>query len=234
MIDVHCHFDFAENPLEYILENEKNKIITIGMTNLPSHFIMGMCHIKKFKYIRLALGLHPLLASEHKKEYIIFLENIDKTSYIGEIGLDFSQEGIATKDIQIESFLFVLDNIKQKSKILSVHSRRAEEMTFSILKKNNMKNVIFHWYSGSIKLLLEIVEQGYYFSINPSMIKSENGRKIIKNIPKEKMLTETDYPFVKENILYCYQYLANLWKNNNEEVENIINSNFSRLIKGVY
>jgi TatD DNase family protein len=229
MIDTHCHFDFAKNPLEYISKNETNKIITIGMTNLPSHFNMGMLHVKRFKYIRLALGLHPLLAMEHEKEYANFLQNIDKTSYIGEVGLDYSREGIATKDMQIKSFAFVLNNLKQKSKLLSVHSRRAEETTFSMLSINSIENVIFHWYSGSIKLLSKILDRGYYFSINPAMVKSEHGKRVISEIPEERMLTETDYPFVKENILDCYQYLADLWKKETKEIESIIQSNFNRL-----
>jgi TatD DNase family protein len=233
MIDAHCHFDYAGNPLGYISKNEENKIITIGMTNLPSHFEMGFFRIKKYHYIRLALGLHPLLALEHEKEYSKFLQNIDKTSYIGEIGLDFSREGFSTKDIQIKSFSFVLDNVKKRSKILSVHSRHAEEMTLSLLLENNIKNVIFHWYSGPVKLLSKIIDRGYYFSINPSMIKSDNGKKIISSVPKEKMLTETDFPFVKEDISLTYQYLSSLWQMTNSEVEAIIHLNFSELLKEI-
>ena len=92
MIDVHCHFDMAKNPEKYISDNEKKQIITIGMTNLPSHFKMGINHVKGYKFIRLALGLHPLRATEHAKEYSKFKQYLDMTSYIGEVGLDFSRE----------------------------------------------------------------------------------------------------------------------------------------------
>ena len=92
IIDTHCHIDMYENPLEVALECEQKGVITIGMTNLPSHFELGRPHLLAFKKVRLALGLHPLYAESHKKELPIFLRNISKTSYIGEIGLDFSKD----------------------------------------------------------------------------------------------------------------------------------------------
>src|SRR5690554_6270544 len=124
MIDVHCHFDLTNNPEKYISDNEKKQIVTIGMTNLPSHFQMGVYHIKKYRYIRLALGLHPLKAEDHESEYLKFKQYIDATSYIGEVGLDFSREGIRNKEIQIKSLNLVLDLVKNKKKIISLHSRK--------------------------------------------------------------------------------------------------------------
>lgn len=234
MIDVHCHFDIAKNPESYILNNEKKRIITIGMTNLPSHFHMGIRHIRQFKYIRLALGLHPLRAVDHAKEYFLFKQFIDETSYIGEVGLDFSKEGFSTKEIQIESFEFVLDCIKTKNKILSVHSRRAEKETLEMLTAKGIENAIFHWYSGSLNVLRDIVNSGYYFSINSAMIQSENGRKIIAEIPKELILTETDFPFIeKGKISDVHIYLSNLWNISTEEVDQIIDSNFKKNLRRI-
>lgn len=234
MIDVHCHFDMAQNPEKYISNNEKRQIITIGMTNLPSHFQMGINHVKRYKYIRLALGLHPLRAKEHVKEYSKFRQYIDETSYIGEVGLDFSREGFSTKEIQIKSFEFVLDCIRTKNKILSLHSRRAEKDTLEMLTEKGIENAIFHWYSGSIKTLNDIVNSGFFFSINSAMIQSDNGKKIIAEIPRELILTETDYPYIdNSNIADVHTYLSNLWNVSTENVEQIINSNLKRIIQRI-
>lgn len=231
MIDVHCHFDMAKYPEKYISENEKKKIITIGMTNLPSHFQMGINHVSEYKYIRLALGLHPLMAEEHLNEYSIFKEYIDATSYIGEVGLDFSMGGVSTKAIQIKSFDFVLDCVKDKSKILSLHSRRAETHALDMLIENNIENAIFHWYSGSLATLNKIIDSGFYFSINSAMVHSTNGQKIISAIPPKFILTETDFPFIENsNISIVHEMLAHLWNTSVLEVEQIINSNFKTLI----
>ncbi|KAA6317850.1 D-aminoacyl-tRNA deacylase [termite gut metagenome] len=234
MIDVHCHFDMAKNPEKYISDNERNKIITIGMTNLPSHFQMGVPHVKKYKYIRFALGLHPLRAKEHANEYSRFQQCIDKTSYIGEVGLDFSREGFSTNEIQIKSFEFVLENIKGKSKILSLHSRRAEKEVLDMLIEKGIKNAIFHWYSGTLKTLQDIVDAGFFFSINSAMIQSDNGKKIISKIPKELILTETDFPFIENSyIRNVHNYLSQLWGMSESEVEYNIGLNFRKIIQKI-
>lgn len=234
MIDVHCHFDMAKNPEKYISDNEKRKIITIGMTNLPSHFQMGINHVRRYKYIRLALGLHPLRAKEHVKEYSKFKQYINETSYIGEVGLDFSREGYSTKEIQIKSFEFVLDCIKTKNKILSLHSRRAEKETLEMLIEKRIGNAIFHWYSGSFSTLRSVVRSEFYFSINSAMIQSDNGKKIISEIPKELVLTETDFPFLSNNnISDVHIFLSKLWNVTETETERIIADNFNRLLKKI-
>lgn len=234
MIDVHCHFDMAQNPEKYILDNEKRQIITIGMTNLPSHFQMGVNHVRRYKYIRLALGLHPLRAKEHTKEYSKFRQYVDETSYIGEVGLDFSREGFSTKEIQIKSFEFVLDCIRTKNKILSLHSRRAEKETLEMLTGKGIENAIFHWYSGSLSVLRNVANSGFFFSINSAMIQSDNGKKIIAEIPKELILTETDFPYIdNSNIADVHMYLSNLWNISIENVEQIIDSNLNRIIQRI-
>ena len=233
MIDVHCHFDMAKNPEKYISDNEKKQNITIGMTNLPSHFKMGINHVKGYKFIRLALGLHPLRATEHAKEYSKFKQYLDMTSYIGEVGLDFSREGFSTKEIQIKSFEFVLDCIKSKNKILSLHSRRAEKEILEMLIKNRIRNAIFHWYSGSINIIEKIVEYGYFFSINSAMSSSENGRKIISKIPRELILTETDFPYTNGNLIDTYSYLSDIWGESKDFVKNTIKQNFLRIIQNI-
>ena len=204
------------------------------MTNLPSHFQMGVNHVRRYKHIRLALGLHPLRAKEHAKEYSKFRQYIDETSYIGEVGLDFSREGFSTKDVQIKSFKFVLDCIRTKNKILSLHSRRAEKETLEMLIEKGIENAIFHWYSGSLNVLRNIANSGFFFSINSAMIQSDNGRKIIAEIPKELILTETDFPYIEnDDITSIYVWLSKLWNTTTKDVELTIDANFQRLIRRI-
>lgn len=197
-------------------------------------FSNGVNHVRRYKYIRLALGLHPLRAKEHVKEYSKFRQYIDETSYIGEVGLDFSREGFSTKDIQIKSFKFVLDCIRTKNKILSLHSRRAEKETLEMLIEKGIDNAIFHWYSGSLNVLRNIANSGFFFSINSAMIQSDNGRKIIAEIPKELILTETDFPYIEnDDITSIYVWLSKLWNTTTKDVELTIDANFQRLIQRI-
>lgn len=238
MIDSHCHIDLYNNPLQVAQESERQGIITIGMTNLPSHFEIGYPHLLKFKKVRLALGMHPLYANEHKKEFQSFVKNISRTSYIGEIGLDFSKEGIASKELQLNSFKMILNELSGKKKLLSIHSRKAEKDVLQLLLENDIESAIFHWYSGPIQLIDRIVKEGYYFSINPAMIKSKSGIQVITKIPKERVLTESDGPFITIDnrqikpldIHLVLTYLSTLWNVSIEEVNLIIHENFKKLI----
>lgn len=226
MIDTHCHFDMMPNPEAYIRERERQGDIVIGMTNAPSHFQMGYQHVKKFKRIRLALGFHPLLAHEQQEELPLFEQLIDKTSYIGEIGLDFSREGFATKEIQMKSLERILAILSGKSKIISVHSRKAEPMLLSLLKTYNIKNVIFHWYTGDLSLIQDILNAGYFFSINEAMVSTAKGKKIVDILPSYRILTETDCPFNrKSNLNSVYSYLNKIGCD-----EQTVYNNFNGLI----
>lgn len=195
MIDVHCHFDMMPNPEAYVRQKEEMGDVVIGMTNLPSHFQMGQPYIMHYKHIRLGLGFHPLLAAENKNELPLFKRMVDETSYIGEIGLDFSREGYASKEEQITVLKEILTTLRGKRKIVSVHSRRAEKELLGLLREFNIENVIFHWYSGSVSLIPAILERGYYFSINEAMTLSHSGKSIIDKIPQDRILMETDAPY---------------------------------------
>lgn len=227
MIDTHCHFDMMLHPEAYIRERECRGDIVIGMTNAPSHFQMGYQQVKKFKRIRLALGFHPLMAHELQEELPLFQQLIEKTSYVGEIGLDFSREGIVTKEIQIKSLERILSMLSDRNKIISVHSRKAEPMLLSLLKAYNVKNVIFHWYTGDLSLIPDILNAGYFFSINEAMISTAKGKKIIDILPSNRILTETDSPFNrKSNLNKVYSYLSEIGF-----TEHMIYNNFKGLIE---
>lgn len=225
-IDTHCHFDMMLQPEVYIKQKEQAGDIVIGMTNLPSHFQMGFSHIKGYKHIRLALGLHPLRVEEGRKELTLFKRLIDQTSYIGEIGLDFSRDGITSKDVQVAVLRAVLATIQDKKKIISVHSRRGEKELLELLCEYNIKNVIFHWYSGPVGLIPAILDQGYYFSINEAMCLSKNGKAIIEKIPKDRILTETDAPYNdRSNIRRALEFL--------HMSETDVYKNFGKLLKSI-
>lgn len=229
MIDTHCHFDMMPNPEAYIQERERQGDITIGMTNAPSHFRMGYINVQHFRHIRLALGFHPLLACELQEELPLFERLIDKTSYVGEIGLDFSREGAATKEMQIKSLERILSIVSGKNKIISVHSRKAEQQLLFLLKKYHIKNVIFHWYTGDLALVPDILDEGYYFSINEAMVSTLKGKRIIDNLPSYRILTETDSPYNrKDSLNNVYSYLNKIGCD-----EQIICNNFRRLISSL-
>lgn len=238
MIDVHCHIDQFAKPLEIAQKSEDKGITTIAVTSLPEHFKLGYPHFVNFKHVRLALGYHPMLVGNNIFDENLFRSLSIKTSYIGEIGLDFSEKDASKRQLQIDTLQTIFDIIDDRPRFISLHSRRAEKSLYDILTDIKIERVVFHWYSGPLFLIDKIISAGHYFSINPAMIVSKNGQKIIERIPSDRILTETDGPYVKikgvsvqpEDTKLILEYLAVIWNKSFEEVNNIIHHNFTTLI----
>jgi TatD DNase family protein len=120
----------------------------------------------------------------------------------------------------------------------SIAARGAEEVTLKLLEEFKIRNPVLHWYSGTLPILISTIEQGNYFSINPAMIISKKGRDIIDKIPKNRILTESDGPYIQfkgnpiksSDIYNVINYLKDLWKINSEQVEKQISNNFMDII----
>src|SRR5690606_4756089 len=124
-------------------------------------------------------------------------ELLPQARYIGEVGLDY-KTGINFKAKQVKFFETLIEKSNnQGGKILTIHSRKSAEDIVSIIGSDFNGKYILHWYSGNLKTLRIAVENGAYFSVNYSMTKSVSGQKIISEIPLNKLLLESDGPFIK-------------------------------------
>ena len=196
--DTHFHLDLFKNPEEITRKIEAAKVYTIAVTNSPTVFFHTQKITSGCKYVKPALGLHPELACERRMEVAKFIELISETRYIGEVGLDNYNKTPANYSAQMKVFQNIVQAcFDNKDKILSVHSRRAARDVIRMIGGNFPSKIILHWFSGSQKELESALEYGFYFSINYSMTKSANGRQIIKSLPTNKILIETDGPFVE-------------------------------------
>lgn len=238
-IDTHFHLDLFKDPKSILDQIEKNRIYTIAVTNAPSVFYHTENLTKSCKYIRPALGFHPELVFERKNELSIFLDNIKRTRYIGEVGLDYGKQSGRDKVGQREVFEKIIAACTDyNDKILTIHSRGSYKNVIDILGKNFPNKVIMHWYSGSLKELYKAIDYDYFFSVNLPMTFSEKGRKIISSIPKDKILTESDGPFTHYNekkfsplmIPIIIEKLSSILMMDNEECKQLLYKNFVRLI----
>ncbi|KGO91013.1 Qat anti-phage system TatD family nuclease QatD [Flavobacterium subsaxonicum] len=200
LFDTHFHLDLTAMPDQTARAIENEKIYTIAVTNLPQLFLNTEKLCKGYKYIRPALGYHPELAAKYNNQLALFVDLIDRTRYIGEIGLDNQKKGLEDFKQQAKIFEKIINVCADnKNKILTLHSRKAEEQVISTIGNNYPGKVIMHWYSGSLKELERALSYGFYFSVNYNMTKSANGKKIIQKIPIERILLETDGPFTSFN-----------------------------------
>lgn len=203
LMDMHCHVDLYSDPPAIIQECENLGIRTIAVTTTPKAWPQNCAWTKDSKFVKPALGLHPQVISERADEIVIFEKYISEARYIGEIGLDASPAFKDSMPMQIKIFQRILKLCAEAGgKVLSIHAVRTVKETLELLERHFPKErgvAIFHWFSGTLSQAKKAIEQGCYFSINGRMLSSENQLKIISNIPINRILIETDGPFVKIN-----------------------------------
>lgn len=239
--DTHLHLDLYKNSESIAREIEALKSYTIAVTNLPALYDKAVTNFSNYKYIRIALGFHPELVSQFPHHIPQFYQRLEKSRYIGEIGLDFTKSNINSKDKQVEVFK---ETIKISNslggRILSIHSRGAAKEVIEIIGAGFNGKIIMHWFTGNKKELKLAVENGYFFSINSEMVKSIKGREAIKNIPLNKILLESDGPFTKSvaknykvNMLHeVVTLISQIHIISIEDMYNQMKLNFRDLLKG--
>jgi TatD DNase family protein len=238
---MHCHLDRYPDPRKIAGEAEQAGVTIVAVTNLPSHFLLGKEPASTLTNVRLSLGLHPLLAPHSEREKSLFAQLVPSTSYIGEVGLDFSRDGNKTKDAQIASFEFVLEQIARKGKIISIHSRRAEEAVLTRLQNYSISAAAFHWFSGTEGTLQKIVNAGHFLSINSAMLTSARTRLMLARVPPSCFLLETDGPYTttgrqRSRPVHVHQLVSELsgfWRISIDDVHEQIASNFRTMLRTV-
>ena len=250
MIDSHCHLDhepLISNFDQVILRSKKEgikKLLTICTTLKGFDNILQI--IDKDKMIYGTFGIHPhetninnVNVEEIKKKFF----SHEKIIGIGETGLDFYYNN-SDKKSQIESFEKHIQAAIELDVPIIVHSREAENETYDILKKDNYKNlkVLMHCFTGSIGFAEKLMSLNTTFSAS-GIITFKNSTDLqntFKSIPLEKLLIETDSPFLapvpmrgKKNepsfIKHTLKKLAELKNIKSEELNNITTKNFNKL-----
>ena len=200
LIDTHFHLDLMKNMQTLIREFRNYDVGVIAVGTTPKAFEREKQFCSGVDNIRVSLGFHPQLVAEREAEINLFLRLVRNSRYIGEIGLDFNSGYIASKEQQLSNFRKIAKACADEgNKVLSIHSVKAAGAVIDELAKagtfqNNI--CIFHWFTGTAAERKRAIEAGAWFSINPRMLKTKSGQETIKVIPADKLLLETDAPFV--------------------------------------
>lgn len=235
LIDFHIHIDYYKNYREMYDYFIQNKTYALFVTNMPEIFERCKKEFPENKYVKIGLGYNPQLSNTHQFNMKLFDKWLPHTKYIGEVGLDYSKEFIETKAEQQRIFQYICKRAGETNKIMSIHSRMAEKETLEILVENEVRFAVFHWYSGNKTLLEEIIENGYYLSVNYSMLTSVKGLNIIRAVPLDRLLIETDAPFGKSDIKGKSYNLPVIYKEFEEKLQikdfsSIVFNNLKRLL----
>lgn len=200
-VDTHCHiydeyYDDIEKVLKKIKDNNIGKIINNGCDAKSN--IEVLKKVSSYDFMYGALGIHPESVLYYKKEDIDFIEqhlNDEKIVAIGEIGLDYHY-GKENKETQIILFEEQLKLAEKYNKPVIIHSRDATLDTIETIKKYKVRGVI-HSFSGSLETANIYLKLGFLLGVNGVItFKNCNLKDVIKEIPVEKLVLETDSPYL--------------------------------------
>ena len=250
MIDSHCHLDHEPliSNLDTVIARSKDagitKILTICTTLGSFDKIKEI--IYKDKIIFGTFGIHPHEAKNFEvTSNFIFnqINNNNKIIGVGETGLDFYYNN-SEKNQQIKSFEQHIIAAKKLNIPLIIHSRNAEKETFEILNsfKNDNLKILMHCFTGSTEFAKKLLGLNAFFSASGIITfkKSISLQETFSYIPLEKLLIETDSPFLspepnrgKKNepsfIRYTAEKLANIKKIDKQELISATTVNFNKL-----
>ncbi|UWI83315.1 TatD family hydrolase [Wolbachia endosymbiont of Howardula sp.] len=255
IIDSHCHLtDFSDSEISNIILRASQadiKIlhnICVKLDDIPR--LVDISSL--YKQVFFSIGIHPLDSSieegiciQHSE--LIQLSKIQQVISIGETGLDFLKSN--NKDNQEKSFLSHIEAARVSHLPLVIHTRNADESTIKILQSEMHKGEfsgLIHSFTSSKKLAYQLLDLGLYISFS-GIITFKNAsilRQIFKLIPRERVLIETDTPYLtphpyrrQKNEPYMLKYIieciSELWSESFWNVADITTNNFFRLFNNV-
>ncbi len=254
-VDTHCHLNqsFYKDRWNEVAKRAFNEnvklIITIG-TNIEDS-IECVEVSKKLDYVYASIGIHPHDTKNVKGfddilKLMKLAKDNEKVVAIGEIGLDFFKN-YSPKDVQEKYFRMQINVARELNLPIIIHDRDAHDEVYKILKEEKAFEVggIFHCYSGDYNFAKKIFDLNFLISFPGTITFKKNREKaesLIKKIPLDKILTETDAPFLtpepfrgKQNepmyVKYVTKKIAEIKNLDEEEVCMAVIKNVKRLFK---
>jgi len=248
LIDTHAHIDMLENTEEAILNASNNGVKKIIVPCAYPKDIEKIYDIAtKHENVYGLLGVHPSEAKDWDDNLIDKIKNLAKSSKIvgiGEIGLDYYWDK-SFNDIQKDVFIKQIKLANELNLPICVHDREAHKDSFDILKEYNKdSDIVMHCFSGSAEFARECIKEGWYLALG-GVVTFKNAikmKEVAVTIPLEKLLLETDTPYLtpvpyrgKENqpayVKYVAEEIAKLRNTSFEEIATITTQNAERIFK---
>lgn len=202
MIDTHCHL--VDPQFTHDLEHVLRRALDAGLRYIINAGYDAPTSIKAVKmheeapWLLPAVGLHPNEAAEESiKEMGKIEELVENPSVcaVGETGLDFYRDSVSA-DAQKELFRKHIRCAQQRQLPLLIHTRNSMDDAIAVLKMESYFCGVFHCFSGSYEQACTVIEMGFYVGFGGILTLSKRMREIFAKLPLEKIILETDAPFL--------------------------------------
>lgn len=207
LVDSHCHLDYPDfdSERDTIVQRARaagvGRMVSIGVK--LSQFERVYALTQQYADVFAAVGVHPHEAgAEGLDEPDILIEHAkrDKVVAIGESGLDYFYER-SPRDRQTISFKTHIKAAQETQLPLVIHSRDADDDTLALLREGHEVQpfpCVIHCFTGGVELMKGCVEMGHYISMSgiSTFKKSEELRQIFAQVPPDRLLVETDSPYL--------------------------------------
>jgi len=198
LIDVHCHLtapEFEGKVGEIVEKSVKAGVKAIITSGLGYEDGLKALEISDYRIVYPSLGVSPYMLEGYEQVIELISRESRRIVAIGEVGLDYwrvrDDEG---RDKQRRVFREFIELSKSLDLPLIIHSRSAGKYALEMLFEMKAERVIMHAFDGAAKHAVKAVERGYMFSIPPSIARSQRKRNLVKRIPLENLLLESDSP----------------------------------------
>jgi TatD DNase family protein len=202
LIDTHAHLDDIADLAKAVDVAKKAglvAIITVGV-DFPSNQKVLQIAAQFPGFVYPALGYYPgnIKESEIDANLEFIKANTARAVAIGEVGLDYSKwvRAGTAKETQQKVLREIFKIAKNHDKPALIHSRYAWRDALDLAVEARLQKAVFHWYTGPLSVLREILAQGYYISATPAIQYNAEHRQAVKVTPLAQLLLETDCPVV--------------------------------------
>ena len=197
MIDLHCHLDLYPDVLKLLPSVAARNVFTLVVTTSPRAWRATSRVFAGYNNIKVAVGLHPEIVDKKKDERSLLIACISEATFVGEVGLDGSRQNQETMPLQESIFSEVMTECERVGgRVLSIHSRNAASRVLDLIEHHCRQSTpILHWFSGTVQEARRAVAIGCWFSVGPAMLYAAKGRAILRELPMDRVLPESDGPF---------------------------------------
>ncbi|WCR57661.1 TatD family hydrolase [Wolbachia endosymbiont of Ctenocephalides felis wCfeJ] len=251
IIDSHCHLIyFSDDEIPKVISRAEQvgvKIlhnICVSIDDIPKLLKISSSYDQVYS----SVGVHPLDATVENGKFLhvddlVGFAKSQKVISIGETGLDFYKSD--NKSNQKKSFALHIEAARITGLSLVIHTRNADSEMIDMLKsemKTDAFSGVMHCFASSKELAYQSIDLGLYISFS-GIITFKNAnllREIAQNVPRERVLVETDAPYLSPEpyrgrknepamVKYVVDCLAELWNESPDKVAEITTNNFFRL-----